>query len=243
MSVVAETAALVHGYTMAEVDRISGVAAKKHLRSRTMFDFDDRKDIAWHAVVEELYSRGTPPRFPDLYNAAMSSLDYAVADYRHHHGWAAVEGKAPKFSAYWLPIIRGSHTSNSDGFSDHLCDVIALPRALSVLTPNQYEAIAALAAFGDMGQAADSVGVTYSTFAKRIYAARARIAEVWFEGETPRKSKTPGKTCRVGHPRDRYGKQRQSDGAWVCHECLRISNRKWQRKNRAQVETEVEASA
>lgn len=229
MSVIAETAELVWGYTMADVDRAARVAVRKHDYSRSLDD-EDRADCAWHAVVTELYSRDDPPTFHDLLQAAFTALSREVSEHRRHHGITA-EGMAPKFERYWLPV----KFERTDGFSDRICETIALRDALGVLTGDQYEALSTLAAFDNAaGAAAEALGLKYHGFMYRVYSGREKIKAVWFDEETPVVSKATGDTCRVGHARGEHGR-RLPDGRWECVRCKRAASRRRAARSRGEV--------
>jgi hypothetical protein len=237
MGYVAETATLVHDYTMADVNRIARVAVSKHYRTAFM-DRSDREDAAWHAIVIELYSRAFPPSFFELLCCAMEALDREFTAARHHNGWQSspeTKGKAdrpelnraPRFTQYWLP--RGEP---SDGFSDRICDVMALADSLAVLTGDQYEAITTLAAFDNAaGPAADALGLKYHCFMYRVYSGREKIKAAWFGDETPVTAKPTGETCRVGHSRTEHG-VRRPDGIWECRACKRAAARRHSARSR-----------
>ncbi len=225
---VAEIATLVHGYTMADIDRCARVAVSKHTRSASL-DREDREASAWHAIVVELYTCEEPPSFYDLLRTAWAALDQDITDARHHYGWGADgDGNAPKFNRYWLPVKY----ERSDGFSDRICEAVALRDSLGVLTGDQYEAIATLAAYDNAaGDAAAALGLKYHGFMYRVYSAREKIKAVWFGDETPVASKKTGDTCRVGHARAEHGKLRP-DGMWECRRCKRNADRRRNAGNR-----------
>jgi len=225
MSTVAETATLAWGYTMADIERLANRAVGRHGLSHRM-DYSDRHDVAWHAIVEELYTTPELPAPYRLITAGLRALDREISDYRHHHG-IITDGFAPKYERYWRPVTH----PQTDGFTDRLIEVLALPAALSVLSPEQYEAIVTLAAFDNaMQDAADAVGMKYHGFYYRVQAARAKIKEVWFEEETPVGSKptaphSDAGTCRSGHPRAEHGRQLPS-GIWECRTCKNAAARR-----------------
>lgn len=245
MSAIAQTATLVHGFTMADVDRAAHIAAAK-MAWINAIDREEREQTAWHGVVEYLYdcgcgfgvcNRPAGVTFHELLFAGMDAIRTELGNTLRHHGQrpdpAGGYEDAPNFLKYWLPV-RKSKYWDDDGFSDHLCEKMALATALATLTPRQYEAIATLAAFdNDAGAAAAALGAKYHAFMYHVYTARRRIAQVWFEDEQPPTSKPTGETCRVGHSRAEHGVQKP-DGAWTCRACKRASDRRWHLANRQQ---------
>lgn len=228
MSAVAETATVAHGYTMADLDRIAWRAVRKN-RSGAL-DPEDKHYAAWHGVIDELFATNDAPTPYELLVAGLKALDRAVQSEARHHGSPTFDGQdwhnAPRFSQYWLPVRQ----PQSDGFTDRLVEVVALPAALSVLSAEQYEAIVTLAAFdNDMQAAADAIGMKYHGAYYRVQSARKLIKEVWFEGETPAGSKPTSSdetgTCRSGHSRAEHG-VRQPSGVWLCRMCARNFQRR-----------------
>lgn len=215
MSTLAQTAELVWGYTMADVDNLAWGAIKRNPRA-AFIDTEERYAAAWHAIVVALYDNDDSPTFHELLMAGLRALDEMRKEEAHHHGRAAGthNGEAPNFVTYWR-----AQEQPSDGFSDHLTEVLALPAVLGVLTPEQYEAITTLAMYdNDITAAANALGLTYGRFYKRVHAARRKIKEAWFGDETPIQRGNPADTCRSGHPRARFGEQ-LTNGTWRCRKC------------------------
>ncbi|HEY0889649.1 MAG TPA: hypothetical protein VGE38_08575 [Nocardioides sp.] len=207
---------------MGDLNRMARMAVRRHGLSHSL-DYDDRLATAWHGIVDELF---VSPEFPAQYRlvvAGLRELDKMVSEHRHHHGLADAGQPAPKFDRYWRPI---SKQRTDDGFSDHLLEILALPRVLSVLTPDQYEAIVTLAAFDNVvADAAAALGMKYHGFYYRVLSARAKIRAVWFDDETPPQAKKAGETCRSGHNRAEHGVQKAA-GVWECRRCKRSAERR-----------------
>lgn len=236
MSDVAEMATLIYGYTMADLDRAARAAVK-----RTEFwpyakaiSYDDRKEAAWHAIVVDLYTRTDPPQtFHEVISPGAAAIRQECYEYRKNNGRRSdtLDGMAPNFKMYWLPPQRQKHWTD-DGFSDRLCETMALKDALSVLTADQYEALATLAVFDNQFKpAAEALGIHYQAFQWRVYSGRAKIREVWFGDEQPVQRGNKGTTCRSGHDRATHGKF-TADGRWVCRVCKRNSDRRRAARNR-----------
>lgn len=246
MSFVAETATLTHGWTMERVDRVAGKCAS--LRHSNWLDREQRKDVAWHAIVEVLYACGcgrdpdhcTHPGGPtigDLVAAGCRAIADAMHDEYHHHGYnPRTHDRAPSFGIYW------SVTGNHEDFTDRIVERLALPAMLGILTPGEYEAILTLAAHGSQAAAADAVGIKRPAFSARIVTARRRAAEVWFAPETPRdvskRKLTPDGTCTFGHALSEFGVVEKS-GRLRCSECRRRAGRKNARAGRARRRAET----
>lgn len=236
MTGIAQTAEVRWGYSMADLDRLAWAVLKRARNGAYLIDLEERHGIAWHGIVEALYSSEDYPPYCDLMIAGLKALDYAVSKEQSHHGRRREGGEAPKFGQYWRPIRQ----TPTDGFTDHLVEVLALPAALSVLTAEQYEAIVTLAAHdNDFAAAAAAAGMKYHGFYYRVLSARKKIKAVWFEGETPIQRGNPTDTCRVGHPRAQHG-ERRPDGTWTCRQCIRGYQRRWRSKNRQ--ETRIASS-
>lgn len=230
MSDVAEMATLIYGYTMADIDRAARAAVK-----RTEFwpyakaiSYDDRKEAAWHAIVVDLYTRTDPPAsFHEVISPGAAAIRQECYEFRQNHGRRSdtEDGVAPNFKMYWLPPQRQKHWTD-DGFSERLCEVMSLRDALSVLTADQYEALATLAVFDNQFKpAAEALGIHYQAFQWRVYSGRAKIREVWFGDEQPPQRGNNGTTCRSGHDRETHGRK-TPDGRWVCRICKRNGDRR-----------------
>lgn len=226
MTNIAETAELVWGYSMADIERIAWHAVGRHYYSGSM-DNSDRFDCAWHEIVLKLYSSEEAPTSHELFRAAYAGLNREVSAHQRHHGRPMDDSCSPSFNRYWLPVKY----DRSDGFSERIVEAMSLRDALSVLTGDQYEALSTLAAFDNAAKpAAEALGLTYSTFIHRVHAGREKVTRVWFGDETPPK-RAVGRTCKAGHLRSEYGKQR-TNGAWECLQCRRIADRRYKRKAR-----------
>lgn len=230
MSDVAEIATVVHGYTMADIDRAAGISVTRH-RFSAFMDYDERRACAWHGVVVALYTAVDPPVFHDLIKAGLEALSFESNNHSRHHGNPGPDGVRMKaFHKYWLPVKY----AYSDGFSDRLCEQLSLRTALSTLTPTQYEALATLAAFdNDWRAAADALGWSRDSLSFHVRKGRERIAAVWYGDETPPKRQYTGdtETCRNGHERAKHS-TRDKRGSWVCSKCQQAALRRHRNKHR-----------
>lgn len=241
MTSVAQIATLAYGYSMADIDRIANAAARRHRSTRRSFtDRDDHPNIAWDAIVDRLYSwpyTATSPVFFDLFTAALDALRRAEQAQTHHYGIPVAGEEAAHFTKYWSSVGGWSKTTRrrkstwvegAGDFTDHICEALALPRALAVLSADEYDAIATLAAFNNSNAAAaQALGWKYGTFTTRTDAARKAIKEVWFEGETPVRKSLANKDleCKAGHSRAEHG-FREVNGQWRCRVCTKLKVRR-----------------
>lgn len=243
MSTVAQTATLAWDYTMADIEAIAHTAIRRYPRS-LIIDYDERYAIAWHGAVEGLYRAEEPPRGGHLVYCAVGALMEAVKEERRFQGHSRNEvrdavGPAPRegadrnhragFATYWRPAAE-----RGDGFSDQLVENMALPAVLGVLTPGQYQALAAYAAHDcDLEAAAASLGISYVACRNHVQRARARIKAAWFGDETPVDNRrAQADNCPSGHPWAIYG-YTQPSGARRCRPCVARKNRKAHLKRKA----------
>lgn len=238
---LAATATLTHGFTMADVEHASRVAVRmrRRLSWHIRLDDEDEEQAAWYGIVEYLYACGCgtgfcnrhdEPTFQDLLKAGTAEIGEAVKRHLSNHGLRTSGTElGPNYVKFWLPPRRAEHWSD-DGFSDQICDRIALREALGALTVEEYEAVVALAVFDARKHAAEALGVTPRVFDRKIGNARARIKEVW-TGDVPAEPTEP--TCKRGHPRATEGRRDPATGAWVCRACRRAGDSRRQKARTA----------
>lgn len=220
MSALAEVATLRGGYTMADVDRLAKVAARRHGGST---DFADRYDAAWFGITAALYSEAETPTERELLFAAIGAVQQQVqqsdqAYGRSHRGGYEI-GSAPAFRKFWNDrTVEPSH-------EERIVERTALAQALSTLSGDQYEALAAAAACNTLPEAAAALGITYHQFIRRYYAARDIMRRLWLEGETPRLTVVGDDTCKSGHRRDEHTRTK-ADGKRYCQECQRLAKQR-----------------
>ncbi|MFF4417510.1 hypothetical protein ACFYY8_33715 [Streptosporangium sp. NPDC001559] len=179
-------AELKHGYTLAQLDRIAALAT--NTGRKIVMHYLDRRDEAWSAIVEHLYTSTEPPTAHQLVEVGRNAI-YALirSEYRemgfyreHTDGQAHGPGSSPKYQQYWQYITR--HTASPEGA---VVERLALEQILPSLTPRQREAIYALAAADLYEAAAALLDMTPATFKSHIAKGRQRFRELWHEGETP----------------------------------------------------------
>ncbi|MBS2939593.1 hypothetical protein KDN32_17780 [Nocardioides sp. J2M5] len=223
MSLIAETATLAHGFTMADVEKLT----RRSLflaRPSSALTHSERHETAWFRIVELIYSSADRPEEYDLARAGADAVHRAVQDTWRFNGRDPRERRAmPAFERYWVNI-----RSNED-FTDGIAERLSLPAVLSSLTPLEYEAVAALAAHGSSVAAARALGVTSRAFGKRVAKARAKILPLWYAPETARATTTRKRPdtehCTVGHDLGEHGRVTPS-GYTVCRRCERNEKRR-----------------
>lgn len=223
MSTIAETATLAHGFTMADVDKAARVAASK--ARAHLFQYEERHDLAWMAIVEEIYSSDERPE--SLTKIGFVAINRAADEERRQHGKSSYrplerDEWAPRFAIYWRAL------ATAGDFTEQIAERVALRQVLSELTPAEYEAVSTLAAFGDVGLAADALGVSRGTFNNRMMKARRRINVLWLAPETPpgpRKRGEDGK-CSYGHDLSEHGYQDKGRDRIMCGRCIRNAQRR-----------------
>lgn len=224
---VGQTATIVHGYTMANIDDMADLAFRTAWRGRG-FDESDRREAAWHAIVVELYTNYERPERHELVRAGRNAILEFVDEMSQTQGRRARHDyeESPRFKAYWLHV-----TSSADDFTEGLTERMALPQVLAILSPAEYEAIIALATHRQQTAAAEALGISEAAMNARIAGARKRIMRLWFEHETPRDLKTTPDRCKWGHSFAEHG-VRKADGRVHCGKCGRDSARRSQRRRR-----------
>ena len=218
---VAEVAEVRWGYTMDDIDRLARRVFNR-TRKSYLYDHADRLGAAWFGIVEHLFETVEKPTERELIQAGTSRVSMESNANRTFYGINAdLNDEGPRFTMYWR--TSGERT---DGFSDRIADRESLPRVLEVLNLDLYEAIVTLAAYGNMGEAAKALGISYNVFHKRITRARSKLIEAWYAPEhPPTKPNGYGDTCRAGHSRAEHT-YRNVDGANVCRICSRTAARK-----------------
>ena len=221
MSVLSRTAVVAHDYTLADIDSIAWAAVYR-MENVQFMDLRDRHEAAWHQIAIELCTSVERPSNFDLYFAARRGVLRAADDENRHHGTPKAgpnrgkRNESPAFERYWRPV-KDSH----DGFTEPLVERLALPDALGVLTPLEYQAIITLAACDNsVTEAAAVLGIGYDTYYSRVQKARKRFKAAWYGEETPPSVGKPTDRCRSGHNRKEHGKQ-LPDGRWECQTCKR----------------------
>ncbi|RYB90996.1 hypothetical protein EUA93_18855 [Nocardioides oleivorans] len=222
MSLVANTAELAHGFTMADVDRAARIAASR--AKAPMLGYDERKDIAWMAIVEAIYASDERPE--NLGQIGFTAISQEATDVQRHHGKLSYrklerDEWAPHFAIYWRAV------AGSGSFSEQVEERVALGQVLGALTAEEYDVIATLAAFGNHAAAAEALCLTRTTFTTRLMRVRRKINALWLAPETPvgPRKRADGK-CSYGHDLDEHGYQSKTRDHTLCRVCLRNAARR-----------------
>jgi hypothetical protein len=195
----ADDVELRHGYTLAQVRSITLGLAKRQtwFKSTSVVSFDQRLEVAWHAVIEHLYASDQPPSPREMMQAADKAVNADVQRAHQFHGHKThnrYEKTTTKgFQVYWS--WQGAHTTPSP--ENKVTERVALTQIWPRLRPEHQQVLAALAAHGDHGLAASSLGISRRSFTARLSEARQAFLKRWHEGESPSRVWTTGKTTAI----------------------------------------------
>lgn len=177
---------LRYGYTLKHLDTLVRIGIYQRA-AYFGIDTDERYAAGYHGAAELLYSAEEPPTSTDLIRAARDAADHETGRTGEHRGHGRArgdgsrsDGAMPKFWAYWDRESNVTHSPEGG-----IVDRIALAQIWPRLKPDYQEALQALAALEDYQAAADSLGLKYYTFCRRIWLARNAFLRLWLEGETP----------------------------------------------------------
>lgn len=174
---------LRHGYTLTTIANLTRIATLT--AGAAAGDFLDRYDIAWSAIVEELYGAGEPPAERDLIGVGCNAIWRELRASMHTHGIRAAERggneAAPGFERFWrwhaMPVASPE---------ERVVERVALTQILPELTRLQREALVTYAAAGfSTERAGMALAVKQSTASARVDYARAQFLRLWHEGEVP----------------------------------------------------------
>jgi len=174
---------LRHGYTVSQVRALSLAVVTRQTWYQSV-DFDQRLEVAWHAIIEHIYSADEPPGLPEVARAAERAVGHDVEQMHRFYGRNTHDRYAGTttagFERYWRTAA-----SHSPGPETAVTDRVALAQILPRLRPLNQQAIAALTAHDDYGLAADALGISRRHFTGRISQARREFLSLWHEGELP----------------------------------------------------------
>jgi AraC-like DNA-binding protein len=173
---------LRHGYTLSQVSALSVFAVKRGLWCQAA-DFDERLEIAWHAIIDYLYTTPDAPEARDVIRVGWQAIGDHVDRGRRFYGQNTNDryaGTHAGFERYWWTATRPT-----PGPEERVTDQVALDQIWPRLRPMHQEVLAALAAHGDYGRAAAALGKSRKTFTTQVGQARQAFKELWHEGETP----------------------------------------------------------
>jgi hypothetical protein len=169
---------LRHGFTVSQVRALSLAVVTRQTWCQSV-DFDQRLEVAWHAIIEHLYTAGEPPAMHELARAADHAVSQDVQQMRRFYG-RKTDDQYAGFERYW-------HTAAglSPGPETAVTERVALAQIWPRLRPLNQQAIAALAGWEDYGLAAEALGISRRHFTGRISQARREFLSLWHEGELP----------------------------------------------------------
>jgi hypothetical protein len=169
---------LRHGYTVSQVRALSLAVVTRQTWYQSV-DFDQRLEVAWHAIIEHLYTADEPPAMPDMAHAADQAVGRDIAQTHRFYGRRTGD-RYTGFERYW-------HTIASHGDSPEITvtDRVALAQIWPRLRPLSQQALAALTDHDDYGLAAQALGMSRAHFRDRISTARRDFLRLWHEGEPP----------------------------------------------------------
>lgn len=168
------------GYTLRDLDQMTRAAA---IADRTMaLGYDDKKDIAWSAIAEELLTVDEPPERQRLIRVGWQAIYSTVRDSYRARGRSDTGEEMPRFVQFWGRMV--------DHFpEDRIVEGIAADQIVATLTPTYWDALLALAVCDDYKAGAESLGISYVAFVARVNVARKRVLALWHEGETPHRTR------------------------------------------------------
>ncbi|PSK93594.1 hypothetical protein CLV63_1161, partial [Murinocardiopsis flavida] len=194
-SACAEDQPLRHGFTARALARLANYAATQY-RYPTPVPWDERRDVAWSAMAEHLYTSAEPPAYWDLIRAGWNVITVHTRKHRSTHGQTP-HGSAPQFHRYWKLAAAPTHSPE-----ERVVERLALDQIWAALTPRNQELIRALYDHGDYTAAAESLGLPVSSFYSLISRARRAFTALWLEGETP--TRAWGNDVRTGRDRPKH---------------------------------------
>jgi hypothetical protein len=118
----------------------------------------------------------------DPYRAAMAAISRAVDAEKQHHG-LGTHGRdhAARYHRYW-------RTPRDDDFTEGVLERLALQQVWDQMPgPHKITLTQLVLADGDITTAAESAGVSYSTYADRLAVARRWARRLWHAPDPPSK--------------------------------------------------------
>lgn len=173
---------LRHGYTLSQVTALSVFAVKRGAWHQAA-DFHERLEVAWHAIIEHIYTAPDPPQARDVIRAGWQAIGDHVDRGHRFYGLDSrnrYAGTTAGFERYWWTASRPT-----PGPEERVTDRVALAQIWPQLRPVHREVLAALAAHDDYGLAAAALGKSRKTFTTQVSQARRAFLELWHQGETP----------------------------------------------------------
>jgi hypothetical protein len=173
---------LRHGYTLSQVSALSVFAVRRALWHQAA-DFDERLEVAWHAIIEHIYTAASPPEARDVIRTGWQAIGAHIDRGHRFYGLDTHDryaGTHAGFERYWWTACRPT-----PGPEERVTDQVALAQIWPQLRPVYREVLTALAAHEDYGRAAAALGKSRKTFTTQVGQARQAFFKLWHEGETP----------------------------------------------------------
>src|SRR5712691_12977631 len=76
---------LRHGYTVSQVRALSLAVVTRQTWYQSV-DFDQRLEVAWHAIIEHIYTTDLPPDMPALARAAEQAVGHDIQQMHRFYG-------------------------------------------------------------------------------------------------------------------------------------------------------------
>jgi len=175
-------AQLRHGYTVSQVRALSLAVVTKQTCYQSV-DFDQRLEVAWHAIIEHLYTSDQPPDLPAVARAAERAVGQDVQQMHRFYGRNTHDryaGTIAGFHRYWQPAASPSPSPETS-----VIDRVALAQIWPRLRPEHQQVLTALTVHDDYVLAAEALGISRSWFITRPGRARREFLKLWHEGEPP----------------------------------------------------------
>jgi hypothetical protein len=185
---------LRHGYTLADIHKLTMIAVLKDYWHRDM-SLDERQDLAWSAIAECLYGHDGSPTRHELIHAAQTAIGEQWRTDRGSHGIPyqklGTSKDMPNFWRYWWTCTGPTH-----GPEERVVDRLALHQIWTELSPRSRAVLLALATHDDHNLAAESLGIARPVYNHWLSQARNSFYALWHEGEQP---------SRIWAPDHRHG--------------------------------------
>jgi hypothetical protein len=204
---------LRHGYTVGQARSICLGLLKRQTwyHSVDLVSFDQRLEVAWHAVIEHLYASDQPPSPQEMMQVAERAVNHDVQCIRQfygHNSHGRYAGTIIKgFERYWWFTATPAPSPENK-----VTERVALAQIWARLHPGYRTVLRALADHGDHAAAAAALGISLRQFTCRLSDARQAFLKLWHEGETPSRVWCTSKATARRHRRERRARQAAETG-------------------------------
>lgn len=175
---LSEDVHVLHGYTLADLDRMAR-AAMRDARAG-VWSSRDRYQHGWDGIVDVLVGAGARPVAGYLIAAGRTEIERAGGVERHHHGLTTGMTAAPRHAIYWR-----DQSGPTPPAEERIVERLALAQIWATLSPDEREALTVLAVTNSQRGGAEMLGVHYMTVGKWVRRGRTAFLALWHEGETP----------------------------------------------------------